>query len=241
MSLDAANLLTACMAPLLVAQGGYVRWKVPQLPEASGNREGRTGVGAPLSLLILGDSSAAGVGAGAQHEALAGKLVAALSTERDVTWKLWATSGHTTRDALKRLGAAAPSPFDVAVVALGVNDVVQGRRLATWRREQRDLDVLLRTKFRVRHVVHSGLPPVSRFPALPQPLRWALGARARRFDDALRADVGTRPAASFVALDFTASLDASAMASDGFHPGPPAYAAWAARVAAAIARDVARP
>lgn len=230
----APNLLTACMAPLLIAQGGYVRWKVPQLPEAAGAREGRAGAGAPLSLLIVGDSSAAGVGARDQREALAGQLVAALSTTRDVAWKLWATSGHTTRHVLARLAAAPASPFDVAVVALGVNDVIQGRRLATWRREQHALDALLRTKFGVGHVVHSGLPPVSRFPALPQPLRWALGARARRFDGALRADVAARRDASFVALDFTASLDASAMATDGFHPGPPAYAAWAARVAAAI-------
>ncbi len=51
-------------------------------------------------------------------------------------------------------------------------------------------------------------------------------------------DVSKRSAASFVPLDFTASLDASAMAIDGFHPGPPAYAAWAARIAAAI--DIAR-
>ncbi len=240
MSLDPANLLTACMAPLLVAQGGYVRWRVPQLPEAAGPREGRAGVGAPLSLLILGDSSAAGVGAREQSEALAGQLVGALSTWRDVSWKLWATTGHTTRDALARLAAAPSLSFDVAVVALGVNDVIRGRRLAAWRQEQHQLDALLRTKFQVRHVVHSGLPPVSRFPALPQPLRWALGARARRFDRALRADVGQRSSASFVTLDFTASLDASAMATDGFHPGPPAYAAWAERIAAAMVRDVER-
>lgn len=227
------------MAPLLVAQGGYVRWKVPQLPEAAGAREGRSGAGAPLSLLILGDSSAAGVGAREQGEALAGQLVAALSASRDVTWKLWATTGHTTRDALHRLAKAPASVFDVAVVALGVNDVIRGRRLAAWRQEQRRLDAVLRTKFGVAHVVHSGLPPVSRFPALPQPLRWAIGARARRFDSALRADVGGRSAASFVPLDFTATLDTSAMATDGFHPGPPAYAAWAERIAAAIARDVA--
>jgi hypothetical protein len=34
----------------------------------------------------------------------------------------------------------------------------------------------------------SGLPPMHRFPALPQPLRWYIGSRARDFDRALAAD-----------------------------------------------------
>ena len=48
--------------PLLVAQAVATRRRAPTLPEAEGEREGRVGEGDRLALLIVGDSSAAGVG-----------------------------------------------------------------------------------------------------------------------------------------------------------------------------------
>ena len=65
-------------APLLLWQGRRVRRDTPKLPEAEGPRDGIAGAdrpGRPLRLLIVGDSSAAGVGASVQDEALAGRLV----------------------------------------------------------------------------------------------------------------------------------------------------------------------
>ena len=62
------------LAPLLFAQGVYVRRVTPRLPEAPGERSGVSGGGPALKLLILGDSAAAGVGASSQATALAGRL-----------------------------------------------------------------------------------------------------------------------------------------------------------------------
>ena len=50
------------LSPLLVAQALLTRARLPRLPEPDGERHGVVGEGAPLRLLILGDSSAAGVG-----------------------------------------------------------------------------------------------------------------------------------------------------------------------------------
>ena len=55
MSLTAKLLLS----PLLVAQALATRVRMPRLPEAAGPREGETGRGPLLRLLIVGDSSAA--------------------------------------------------------------------------------------------------------------------------------------------------------------------------------------
>ena len=56
------KLSTLALLPVLFVQGTKVRKNTPRLLEASGDREGTVGKGRPLSLLILGDSAAAGVG-----------------------------------------------------------------------------------------------------------------------------------------------------------------------------------
>jgi len=59
---------------------------------------------------------------------------------------------------------------------------------------------------------------------LPQPLRTVLGRKAIELDAVLRdfgADYAPMPA----------QLDDAWIATDGFHPGPRAYAAWAAQLA----------
>jgi hypothetical protein len=65
------------------------------------------------------------------------------------------------------------------------------------------------------------LPPVHQFPLLPQPLRWIMGRDARRHDEAMARWAAAREDVSHVPIEI--SLDASCMASDGFHPGEPVY------------------
>ena len=225
-------LRSAILAPLLVVQGRLTRRSVPVLPEAPGDREGTTGHGPGLRVLILGDSAAAGVGADHQDEALLGRLVADLRVDHTVTWSLQATSGHTTSHALARLGHLPQQDFDVAVTSLGVNDTISMVSLRRWRQRQARLRQLLRDKFRVSSLIISGLPPMHRFPALPQPLRWHVGLRAMQLHRALEKDIASEPDCRFI--DLRISGDMTLMASDGFHPGPPIYAAWARQVAEAI-------
>jgi hypothetical protein len=94
---------------------------------------------------------------------------------------------------LDRLRREAAERFDVVVTSLGVNDVTGSRSLATWRRQQEQLVELLAARFGARLILLSGLPPMHRFPALPQPLRWYLGSRARDFDRVLAEVAARRP------------------------------------------------
>lgn len=222
-------LATVALGPLLVVQGRAVRRRVPRLPEPPGDRAGEAGDGPPLRLLIAGDSSAAGVGAAHQDEALLGRTVERLARTHRVRWRLEARTGARTGDAIVRLRALPAEPFDVAVTALGVNDAKALHTRARWRRDQRALRALLRERFGVRRIVVSGLPPVRHFPALPQPLRWYLGRRTVEFDRDLRRDVAAEPDCAFVGIDFVP--DPSWSATDGFHPGPPVYEVWGERVA----------
>lgn len=220
------------LAPILLVQGIRVRRTVPRLPEAAGGREGEEGEGPRLRILVLGDSSAAGVGAATQSEALAGRLVAALRPAYSVHWKLIAQTGWTSSDAIDHLRNNPASSFDIAVIALGVNDVTADRSLRIWLQNLSKLAGLLRSRHSVRHILMSGLPPMHAFPALPHPLRWYLGARARRFDRVLAVWASEQRDCSHVALDF--APDPALAASDGFHPGPPAYAIWAEALASRI-------
>jgi lysophospholipase L1-like esterase len=236
--------LKLALSPLLVAQALHTRSRVPRLPEAAGAREGAHGSGTvPLRLLIVGDSSAAGVGVATQEHALAGQLVRLLAQRRAarIQWTLVARSGLTTAQTHELLREVALPPADLAVVVTGVNDVVDQVASSAATRARGRIANLLRNGAGVQHVVYCPLPPVHQFPALPQPLRWMAGADARRHNRALRDWVAERSAAagdvSTLRLD-DVHLCRDNMASDGFHPGEPVYRAVATALAHHIAGTV---
>ncbi|OFW46709.1 MAG: hypothetical protein A2003_04010 [Acinetobacter sp. GWC1_38_13] len=72
------KISTLFLMPIIVAQGIVVKQRTPKLLEPIGERQGIVGLGRPLSLLILGDSAAAGVGVEYQHQALSGVLLSQL-------------------------------------------------------------------------------------------------------------------------------------------------------------------
>ncbi len=231
--------LKLALSPLLVAQAIATRRRAPVLPEAAGPRQGRLGSGERvLRLLIAGDSSAAGVGVAHQDQALAGHLTRALHrrTGRPVHWTLHARSGLTTQQVHALLCAEARSAADVAVVLTGVNDVIDqvAPRRAVQHREA--LADWLFAERGVAHVLFAPLPPVHRFPLLPQPLRRVMGDDARRHDDALAEWAATRGDVSHIAIEF--DLPPEAMASDGFHPGEPVYLACGEALAAHMAQII---
>jgi lysophospholipase L1-like esterase len=191
-----------------------------------------------LRLLILGDSSAAGVGVGQQAQALAGFLPSVLARHAHVRvlWRLVARSGITSAQCLDLLQDGPAVEADVAVVVSGVNDVVEQvpSRRAVAAREA--LANHLRNAHGVAHVVFAPLPPVHRFSGLPQPLRWVAGSDARRHDAAVARWAATRGDVSHVPIDLP--LNAGLMADDGFHPGETVYRVCGTALAEHIAQTV---
>lgn len=220
------------LGPLLLVQGLYARYTTPRLPEPAGQRDGVDGQGRPLRLLIVGDSAAAGVGVDSQHMALTGRLVAELATDFQVQWKMIARTGHTAQQVIDMLQQHGHQTFDVVVTSVGVNDVTANTKPAVWSDLQRQLIDLLQSRFGAKHILLSAVPPMHAFPALPQPLRWFLGQKAKRLNNELAILTHQHPHCQIVAADFP--LEPAFMAADGFHPGAPAYAVWAGAVAQAI-------
>ena len=229
------------LGPVLLWQGRRVRATALRLPEAAGPRAAEGGA---LRVLIVGDSSAAGVGAAHQDEALAGQLARSLAERlaQPVGWQLVATSGHGSEAALAALQAAELQPADVLVTALGVNDVVdqvapRQAMAALDRLQARAVD-----RAGVKLSIHCAAPPMQHFPLLPQPLRWFFGREAARFNAALEQAVAGQPSRRVLHLPQELQRDAAAlMAEDGFHPGPRGYALWADALADQVVTGLGLP
>lgn len=230
--------LKLALSPLLVAQALHARHTVPVLPEPPGPRSGAVGRGAALRLLVIGDSSAAGVGVQRQSHALAVPLArhVAGATGTRVHWRLLARSGITSAQALDLLRGEGPVQADLAIVITGVNDVVEQVPSQRAVRAREALADELRNRCGVRHVVFAPLPPVHQFPGLPRPLRWIAGADARRHDRALADWAAGRSDVSHAAWGL--QLNRGVMAEDGFHPGAPAYRQCAVMLAQHVAERV---
>ncbi|SHI15738.1 SGNH/GDSL hydrolase family protein [Ferrimonas marina] len=209
------------LAPLFWLQGRWVRWRTPQLPEAPGPRLGSQGEGSALSLLILGDSAAAGVGIPHRNHTLVGHLVNQLACQHRVQWQLLAQSGLTTEQALPML-AQVQTPPDLVIVSLGVNDILSVRSARRWQVTLSELIQSLQQQGQPK-ILLTALPPMERFPRLPWPLNAWLGMRCRGYNRALVQLIQQHNGVRLLTIP---DLDAD-LAPDQFHPGPNTHRLWA--------------
>ncbi len=224
------------LSPYLAWQAYNVRKSALKLPDASGERSGKRGTGPDLRLLIVGDSSAAGVGASHQEEALLGHMLRRLTQTNTVTWAVNAKTGSTTPETMDRVRDMPSEKYDLISVSLGVNDITSLTPVHIWIRRYAELLALLEDKFAPDVLCINGIPKMQYFPLLPQPLRWIVGAQAARYDRALRKMVQHRSNCRYVELDF--EPEPSLMSPDGYHPGPKIYAEWGRKVYRSIRNDV---
>lgn len=229
---DAARVCGYLLAPVIVPQGIRLLRTIPRLPEASGARTGRVtgdGAGAPITLLVHGESTAVGVGVASHNEALAGNLARLFAAaHREVTWAVSGQNGARARGGRKR---RRPVPliegrFDLVVIALGVNDTLGRTSIARWRSAMARIsgDALDHLEPGGR-VVLAGVPRIDRFPALPMPLRWVMGQHARALDGVLAQLSDADPRLTHVPTP--PMVDDLDLADDGFHPSAAGYARWA--------------
>lgn len=210
--------------PWVIPQALWIKRTAPRFAGAAGNDKGSTGDGESLSLLVVGDSIAAGVGADTFTNALVGQLSTALSERYNcrVDWKAVGKIGATTRVVLDELVPAIPeSAYDLIVVSTGVNDVTALTRVTAFATHLEDLIVTLHAQSPGARIVAIGLPPMHQFPLLPQPLRSVIGLRSRLLDEAVRR-VAERHSYA-VHIPVAIAPDPELFAADGYHPSPKGY------------------
>ncbi len=231
-----ASLLVLPLLPLLYLQGRGVRRRTPLLPEAAGPQSGSLpGAEPTLHLLVIGESTVAGVGAASHQEALTGQLAAALvcRTGRGVRWRALGRSGLTAHEVKRDLLPLLPDArAELVVIALGVNNVLRLRGPRRWARDLAALITAIRERLGPVPVVLAPVPPMHLFPGLPQPLRGVLGLRARALDSAARRLARRLPDVTHAVLHFEGAVE-EYFCEDRFHPSVRGYASWGEQLAQA--------
>lgn len=232
------TLFKIILGPMLLLQALWLRRTALRLPEAAGPRYGLEGTAGnsskPLRILVVGDSSAAGVGVDEQSQALAQPVAQLLAdkTGRPVAWQLVAKSGINTKEAIELLLNCDLGPVDFLVTAVGTNDVTSQRAPTQFLQDYARLVKSLRHRTGALGLVATGLPPLRILPAAPHPLRWYLGRYAARLDRKLKDWIDQDIMARYVSLEWAAKpLE---MARDRFHPGLGQYRHWAELVSEQI-------
>lgn len=184
--------------------------------------------GAPIELLVLGDSLAAGLGAQRRKETLGGRVAKGLARRmhRPVRLHTGAVVGSESPDLDGQL-ARLPEGYapDVAVIVVGGNDVTHRLPLATSTRHLRAAIDALRA--RGAEVVVGTCPDLGALRPVPQPLRRLVSSLSRRLAEA---QTETAHAAGAEPVDLRRAVgpmffdDPEAMFSlDRFHPSALGY------------------
>lgn len=223
-----SRFIAFVLAPLLFPQSRVVLSHLPQMPEAKGKRYGSVPGPDPVRLLILGDSTAAGVGVDRLSEGLPGALSRKLAETlgRGVSWQMHARSGATTGQLRSYfLPAATSEPFDFIFLTTGVNDVMQLRRKRQFTHDLREILDALREESPEAWIIVPGVPRMARFESLPDPLSSILGARSHRINTGAREVIEGRY--RVVHTKPWPINTPGFFAIDNFHPSAIGYEAWA--------------
>ena len=224
--------------PISALQGLWLRRTATRLPEATGNRTGVNGQGQPLHLLAMGDSIIAGVGTGIMEYSLPVQFAKALAKSRRyrVHWRVEGKNGADISQLRHYAGQIEEDQMaDVILISIGVNDVTGLSSARHWSSELNRLLLELRYKWPQASVIVMGLPPMSKFPLPPQPLRFTLGLRAATLDSI----AGELLADHTNMLHVPTEMDPihHDFCEDGFHPSAKACEFWAEELAQKLKSD----
>lgn len=214
-------------APFLYLQGQYVRRKVGVLPDASGEKSGKYGTGgSSVKLLVIGESTVAGLGARTHETALAGQFAKHLSERigRSVEWTAIGKNGVTARRTIAELVPQIPDEkFDYVLLGVGGNDVLKLSSPLKWRRSMLQLIAIMREKNPDVTIFITNAPAIRLSPVLPQPIKFILGHLSALHDKNTRDFTGKMRRVFYYHQPTEVPEDFFA---DGIHPSEKGYAVW---------------
>ncbi|KTQ94059.1 G-D-S-L family lipolytic protein [Aureimonas ureilytica] len=235
------TLLSWLLLPVYIWQGIGIRRRIERMPPAAGPHSGQVGAGedAPaIRLLLIGDSSAAGVGVDRIEQSLAPRLAERLYalTGAVVAWRAAGSNSAVcaeVRDFV--VPNIAREGFTHIVLSIGTNDVKNFHSARRFKRSFGTLLYALRARWPEARIVWS--PPVDmlRVPALPRGLALVLELRSR-----ILRRVGTRLCLERGAIPATQipRVEPAGFSRDGFHASVEGHAYVAGHLAAYVLGDM---
>ena len=230
-----AGLVSWLLLPVAAYHGFGIRRRTPRIPPPRGPQSGQVGEGRPAyRILVMGDSSAAGVGADSVSDTL-GPQLARIVNQRTGESVAWRNAGansamaHQVRDYI--VPHIEARDFTHVVIAVGTNDM---KNYVGARRFKAGFGGLL-------HAVHARWPeaivlwsPVVHMldvPALSPALAAILKLRTQIINSTGEQLCRERQAFATAPLPVHG---AEGFADDGFHANAAGYRAWAEHVADVI-------
>ena len=231
-----AALLSWALLPFYVTVGPVIRARAMRMAPAPGpHRAHLPGAGAPIRLLVIGDSSAAAVGVTHTRDGLAAQVAHGIArrTGRPVTYVAHGNNSATAADVRDHVVPHLPDePFTHIVVSIGANDAKNFHSATRWKKGFGTLLYALRTRYPEARIVWSRLFQFSKLPAIPRPLGWFLDLRrlvVNRIADELCIERGAHAAPP---MDITSD---EGLSLDGFHASALGYRMWGRHLADYIA------
>ncbi|MGB7069992.1 MAG: SGNH/GDSL hydrolase family protein [Pyrinomonadaceae bacterium] len=215
-------------APLLYLQGHLTRRRVGLLPGAGGETTGFVGGGGlDAELLVIGESTVAGLGARSHDAALAGQFARRLSMKigRTVRWTAIGKNGVTARRTIDELVPKIPGRnFDYILIGLGGNDVMKLSSPRKWRQDMSALLGILRERNPGTTIFLSNCPMIKDSPAIPHPIKFLLWQLSKLHDANIKDLTGglTRVYYYRQPVDF----EVTGFFADGIHPSEKGYSDW---------------
>ena len=184
-----------------------------------------------VTLVVMGDSTAAGLGAGEPADAYPSLLARRLAADGfRVDLRVFGVSGARVRDVLdEQLPKALEADPDYVFIGIGANDVTHLTSLGDVRSDMTEILRTLEDRSGAETVI-AGAPDM-RAPAFYEPLRSLAGWRGRQVADAIE-DVGREKDVAVVELAKETGPKFGAdperfHSSDDFHPSADGYKLWA--------------
>ncbi len=228
------TVLSWLLWPVYVWQGVGIRRRIERMPPPAGPHAGRIGgeTGAPaIRLLVIGDSSAAGVGVEQVGESLAPRLAERLYvlTGTGVAWRAAGSNSAISADVRDFVVPnIACEAFTHIVLSIGTNDLKNFHSARRFKRGFGTLLYALRARWPEARIVWSQPVDMLRVPALPRGLATVLELRGR-----ILRRVGTRLCTERGAVAATTlpRVEPAGFSRDGFHASAEGYAYVAAHLA----------
>lgn len=181
--------------------------------------------GATFKILVVGDSSAVGVGASDPQHSLPGLLGTRLPA---ASIENIAVSGERTAAVARQLDSASQPHYDLALLQIGGNDVTHVTPIQNATRDLAATIDLLKARSDNVIVLTSG--DFASAPIWPWPLNLFYGQHNRKLQKAFAATSAEHGATYVSIVEYEDAhgikKDASYYAADGFHPNDKGYAGW---------------
>ncbi|MDP2732159.1 MAG: SGNH/GDSL hydrolase family protein [Hoeflea sp.] len=227
-----AGLVSWSLLPVALIKGLGVRRISPRLPPPGGRPRGQISEGpAEIRLLVLGDSSAAGVGAANIEDTLGPQLAARLheATGKPVSWR---NAGANSAIAAQVRDHVIPNieerDFTHVVLTVGTNDAKNFLSRSRFKQDFGGLLYAAHARWPEAKVYWSPVIDMTNVPALPRSLAFILALRVQIINamgvQLCRERYGT-------AVDPLPVEGPEGFASDGFHANAAGYRHWAAHLA----------